>query len=377
MSAPWQAWQCGYELEELQAITARFADYNSHAAARFTRFDEATAAAGLHDGTLRVWPWGCISWYEAKMAGTYRAYHDTAIGNKQPGDYVVTAFTCDDPPEMVEVLANLGGYRPTWVWIWEECEPMRRVVQAAGYRHMGTKITAAAELRGLYYREPADALFPRQQPEQPAAEQLGIARTSLRIAVDSYALRELAGLEYADHYSTYNARRTWAALSLRGYSPDPAFIVKPAEMSRAWRAKHEQDHFALQDTILRLRLPAIDVLHRQLTALAQPHRIRLMRLAPGGGELRRHSDLTDPDSGIADGRVARFHIPLITNPDVAFTSWDARGRRHEANMAVGECWYLDTRKPHAAINRGPTERIHLVVDVESNAAVRGLLEVPQ
>src|SRR5206468_2956227 len=140
--------------------------------------------------------------------------------------------------------------------------------------------------------------------------------------------------------------------------------------------KHAGEHFGLQDTVLRLRLPAIDALHRPLTALARPHRIRLMRLAPGGGELRRHADLTDPESGIADGRVARFHFPLTTNPDVVFTSWDARGRRHEANMAAGECWYLDTRKPHAAVNRGATERIHLVVDVEANPAVRALCEEP-
>jgi hypothetical protein len=32
-------------------------------------------------------------------------------------------------------------------------------------------------------------------------------------------------------------------------------------------------------------------------------------------------------------------------------------------MKEGECWFLDTRKPHQAINGGTEERIHLVVDV--------------
>jgi Aspartyl/Asparaginyl beta-hydroxylase len=42
-------------------------------------------------------------------------------------------------------------------------------------------------------------------------------------------------------------------------------------------------------------------------------------------------------------------------------------------MMVGECWYLDTRKRHRAINGGATERTHLVVDLEANAAVSALL----
>jgi len=32
-------------------------------------------------------------------------------------------------------------------------------------------------------------------------------------------------------------------------------------------------------------------------------------------------------------------------------------------MRVGECWVLDTRKPHTVINEGDEDRIHLVVDV--------------
>ena len=32
-------------------------------------------------------------------------------------------------------------------------------------------------------------------------------------------------------------------------------------------------------------------------------------------------------------------------------------------MKTGECWFLDTRKPHMALNGGDEERIHLVVDI--------------
>jgi hypothetical protein len=34
-------------------------------------------------------------------------------------------------------------------------------------------------------------------------------------------------------------------------------------------------------------------------------------------------------------------------------------------MSKNECWFLDTRKPHMAINGGDEERIHLVVDIET------------
>ena len=36
-------------------------------------------------------------------------------------------------------------------------------------------------------------------------------------------------------------------------------------------------------------------------------------------------------------------------------------------MKKGECWFLDTRKAHMAINGGDEERIHLVVDIVTEA----------
>lgn len=366
-------WQLGYDAGQLDSIVDSFGDYNRYALSRFSVINGAAVARGLRSGHLQVHPWGCIQYTVVRTAAPIVAYHDVVIGHKVPGDYVVHAFAADDPAGAVSKLRALAAERTCWVWVWQESDAMRAVVEAAGYRHMGSKITAYAEIRGLYLRDDAAALLPRGHVELDPAEYIGVARTKLR-AAPAAALSELAGLTYADHYSSYNVRRSWSALSLRGYSPDPAFIVKPDEMSRAWKAAHNMVEYGLQDTELRAQLPAVGALHRDLTAVAVPHRIRLMRLAPGGGELRRHSDLTDPDSGIGDGRVARFHLPLITNDAVVFTSWDMRGRRHQVHMRAGEWWYLDTRKPHAAVNNGTTERLHLVVDVVSNAAVRGLLE---
>jgi hypothetical protein len=95
------------------------------------------------------------------------------------------------------------------------------------------------------------------------------------------------------------------------------------------------------------------------------HRVRFMRLKPGGGELERHTDQVDPDSGGTKGKLARIHFPIKTNDRVIFTVWDTKGNPQKIHMNVGECWFLDTRKPHMAINRGDEERIHLVVDIET------------
>ncbi|MFL6735497.1 MAG: aspartyl/asparaginyl beta-hydroxylase domain-containing protein [Sphingomonas sp.] len=58
----------------------------------------------------------------------------------------------------------------------------------------------------------------------------------------------------------------------------------------------------------------------------------------------------------------RVHIPVITNPDVAFT-----GAGEAVHMAAGECWILDSFFPHSVANRGTQTRIHLVLDTVGSA----------
>jgi hypothetical protein len=106
------------------------------------------------------------------------------------------------------------------------------------------------------------------------------------------------------------------------------------------------------------------------------HRVRFMRLKPGGGELERHTDQVDPDIGISDKKLMRIHVPIKTNDKVEFTSWNANGEKTVVNMKEGECWYLDIRKPHTAINNGDSERIHLVIDVEANDFIRDMINAP-
>lgn len=55
------------------------------------------------------------------------------------------------------------------------------------------------------------------------------------------------------------------------------------------------------------------------------------------------------------------------------SDWDFKNKEHVVRMRCGDCWYLDTRKPHRAINDGDADRIHLVIDVESSSKLRNLM----
>jgi len=95
--------------------------------------------------------------------------------------------------------------------------------------------------------------------------------------------------------------------------------------------------------------------------------VRLLRLT-AGSSIREHRDF---DLSYLDGQL-RFHIPIITNPDVVFFL-DAR----QVEMKEGECWYLDLSLPHWVENRGATDRIHLVIDCEANDWMLALLSTAE
>jgi hypothetical protein len=369
-------WQHGYELDYLKQLEARFERYNSHALGPFTEMKKNSIAQALHDDVLEITDDYVIETRISKSSTPITAYLDTVIAYKERGDRVISAFA-GDRDALIERFSTY--VEPCWLWVWQEDSDEVALAEAAGFKFIASKITSFSEIRGLYFNFVERGLMHRPFPKLHAAEFHGV--TMCRSAAASHeierARKELEQLDVAftNHYSNYNKNKAWAALSLRGYRPEPEFITKPSEMNKKWQQEHTGSGqvYEMQDTALRAQLPAIDGLHEFVTQLTFVHRIRLMQLQPGGGELQRHTDQTDKDSGVDDGKLMRFHIPILTNSKVLFTSWDMRGKEHTVNMAAGEVWYLDTRKPHRAVNNGDSERVHLVVDVEANDQVRALL----
>lgn len=117
-----------------------------------------------------------------------------------------------------------------------------------------------------------------------------------------------------------------------------------------------------QDTVL---LRACPYLASVIDSFAcEKTSVRLMKLN-AGALIKEH---TDHDMHMEAGE-ARLHIPVQTNPEVAFYIQEDR-----IPMQEGECWYLNLSLPHRVHNAGDTDRIHLVVDCIVNDAIRAMLD---
>lgn len=181
-------------------------------------------------------------------------------------------------------------------------------------------------------------------------------RLLLPLAFDSAALAaDLGALcedDWIRHIARQNYEGDWCVAPLRA----PAGETHPLRMGFA-----NPGQTAFVDTPLLDRLPNMRAALRRFRCPLRG--ARLMRLSPGSAILEH----CDPDLDAAGGR-ARLHLPIATNDDVAFL---LNGRA--VAMAPGELWYLRLLDPHEAANRGTSERIHLVVDVEVDDWMRGLL----
>jgi hypothetical protein len=94
---------------------------------------------------------------------------------------------------------------------------------------------------------------------------------------------------------------------------------------------------------------------------------RLMRLAPGS-TIKEH---VDQFLDIEDGLV-RLHIPVVTNAQVDFRLNGAR-----LELPAGSTWYLRVSDPHSVVNRGGTDRVHLVIDAALNPWLVDLFEAAE
>ena len=97
-------------------------------------------------------------------------------------------------------------------------------------------------------------------------------------------------------------------------------------------------------------------------------RARLMKLK-AGAVIKEHRDFAyfgGQRWSFERGRI-RVHIPIITGANVF---WMLSGKR--IDMKAGEAWYVNVCMPHSVENRGDTDRIHLVLELEVNDWVRSV-----
>ncbi len=376
-------WARGFPLDFLKEAAGLYREeFKPHTYGAFGLPKERDVADALHDGAL-IWarslsgnkPLAALA--IAKPVQRPSPHEDFA-GRRvvlQAGSVFVKSIAGTDEGKR-RILGSVLAHAPTaWVEAHVENPATVAVLSAAGFRHIVTKVSASSDLKGMFAR--GDVLAP--EPLHPADEpSVKVLRhdfiTQAETAAICQELEALGGAAFAQHYSSYNKRQSWTAVALRGFDPaDPGFIAKPAEMSRAWKDTNPARLAApCEDTTAAPLFPTVwEVLKRLPVARVQ--RVRFMRLSAKGGELTRHADITDPEAGTAEGKVARLHIPITTEPGCLFRAWGLEGAESRLHMPARSLSYIDTRKPHAVVNPAAMSRIHLVVDAFSTPELRAWL----
>tara|TARA_B110001454_G_scaffold106907_1_gene100619 strand:- start:2439 stop:3569 length:1131 start_codon:yes stop_codon:yes gene_type:complete len=372
-------WQKGIELDELLKLEKTWENFNKRCLSPFLEMKKNKIAAAIDIDQYQYGYEWAIQSRVLKVKSKINMYsaYDIPIATIEKGDRVIDRIAFNQPEDIVRELKLYD--EDTFLYLNEEHYCDRFVAKQAGYRKLGIKINTFGDIQGVYFKDQPSFLgdmreFKEQNMMLPA-EKLVLTKTNLPDVsniCDIIAQRlNIMNYEFTNHYSNYNKGKSWSAISLRGYSPEWSFITKPAEMSKKWKAENKDTEFKLQDTELRKMFPEVEDVLRWLPG--KPHRIRFMNLSPAGGELQRHTDQVDPDAGVNDFKLMRFHFPIVTNEKVIFNQWNWQAELVEAHMKVGECWYIDVRKPHRAVNDGTDMRTHLVIDVEANHEVRALI----
>jgi hypothetical protein len=373
-------WARGYPVEELERIADICQEHDhEYSLSVFSKVQERDVATWMDEYQVIAADDWCIVYEDVDRSRRIQDFRREPRGKMQRYDRFVrrVAWRDDDSSDAYsavrETLGALLDDVTGWVRLWQGHPGDERLADDLGLDHGLTKISAASELEGIWVTDDEIVHIDDLLPE----EALHLERASTSIDPDAFqAARDALDRieEWTGHYSKYGDPDTWSALALRGFGGKTGFIDKPAERNQSWREDNpDKLNWECQDTPLRDELPELDPLIDAVPG--RKERIRLMRLGPDDGEIERHADITDPDAGAALGNLMRMHVPLQTNIGVAFTSWNRFGNPKTTHMGAGEIWYLDTRKPHRVINEGSTDRVHLVLDVESNEQLLDTLGV--
>jgi hypothetical protein len=359
-------WQHGYELDHLKEVEALYDDYNQYTLSPFAKYKKNNIAESLHKKTLKLHDHFRYEVTTSKVTSKITMYADTVIGIKEKGDLTISKLS-GNIRDLNREIKKYFEFN-VWLYVWSENTTHVDLAEELGFVNVGTKISSYGEIQTIFFHG-EDRNFPIiDEAESVGIKYVGGVHNELLESIYN-KLNELP--EFTNHYSNYNKKKAWSAVSLRGYSDDPSFITKPSEMNSKWNEEHADQEFFLQDTTLMDLFPEVLELIRPYGK--EVHRIRFMNLAPDGGELTRHTDQVDKDSGGSMGKLARLHFPISTNNHVKFNVWGVDGVPEEVHMKVGDVWFLDTRKPHTAINEGKSNRIHLVVDVVTEGKLHAKL----
>jgi hypothetical protein len=364
-------WARGFSLDRLRAVARRFQTHDAdRCLGAFSKVKETAVATWLAQDRLVETADAVVAWRKLKSAQTVSDFRGIPILQMPAGSLIVER-TAGTAQGIAGVIARLGSRAPVLWRSWADHPAENQAAFILGLERTGTLIRASSEI--IAVRSRGHQSF---KTALPSADLLGMAPVSDPVPTDLLTplVTWIPAVEklWQDHYSSYNKRKSWSAVALRSFGGDMTFIEKPAEMNRKYQQQYPE-----RLTWLSTETPLMDVLpgaRELLEGLGCPlERVRLMRLTQGG-ELSRHADITDRSAGTELGRIARFHLPIVTDPTVQFTSWNLDNMPTSVHMTPGRWWYLDVRKPHRAVNPSNVERVHLVADCLVTPRVRQILD---
>lgn len=366
-------WQRGYDIETLKKISNVFKqEFKPFVYGAFGIPNERDIATLLLESRLiKTADFSTVAevhQYEKK--GSIKDFRGVSM-DFPAGTIYIKSIAGEKKETILKYFLEKCSNRPLIVEIFDEMIQTRRIIEGLGFKYMLSKISAASDLKGVYgFNISTDDISILEKKHLEVLNNSFLEKEKVETI-----LKELEGLDWANHYSSYNKDKSWSAVSLRGYDVDnPYFIIKPTEMSQKWKKENSEKLQWKSNWIsgVERMFPETKAIILEKFGIRDFDRIRFMKLQPNDGELLRHADITDREAGIETGKVVRLHIPIKTNKDVIFKSWSERGSEKVMNMEVGGLYYLDVRKPHTAINGGQEERIHLVIDVRVDEKIKEL-----
>lgn len=386
-TSPAPAWAQGQDMAFLKEGARIFRDeFKANSYGAFGIPKERDIADARAHGTL-IWTLqdGAMCALAIFRRASLSSVHEDFAGRQAriaAGDLFISriAGTAGAKQHLIEKLQAQAGTTTVWVEAHVENAETMALLRSMGFRHMMTKITASSDLKGLFLHADPAVTVARSIPAIDPADLPGVKILkpeflSAKARANILAELDAAGASaWAQHYSSYNKRSSWTSFALSGYdASDPHFIIKPSEMSKDWKSKNPARLLATcGPTIAAANFPAAMSILRSIPGEKQ--RVRFMRLSAGNGELSRHSDITDPEAGTADRKIARLHIPITTDKRCIFRSWTLDGAEAQLHFPERALCYIDTRKPHAVINPSDIERVHLVIDAYSSPELRKMID---
>ena len=151
----------------------------------------------------------------------------------------------------------------------------------------------------------------------------------------------------------------YSQLAISEWDDSFSLSQNPSEEESPWRSRTPKRNIAADERFYRKPVQGIPEYLSQVLNNFRPylHRARFARLKPGC-EVKPHIDYDTTYS-------IRLHIPISTNSKCLNGCFAA-----DENIAIhlpadGSVWFVNQGLKHWAVNNGLTERVHLILSVDS------------